>query len=361
VTARSLRRAGICVRLDIVALHKKTLTRVLPELFCSAASGAKAPGPPWPGGLGQLFFGTCDCQDCARGKGKNRMAGEDEGKPAAAAVPPVSAPVRKRKPKPVTITPVAKAAQLPAARGKIVKAPALRIGGVAAVPAEPATDPVVPQSRSSQIKPVQSKPARVEKITPKRIVTSSVAPKSAAAPTPRSAPLHPKKVKAEIKTAPVPGKTPPPIAQKDFIMDITSSYQNNFQDAYSEAQNKAKEAFEKGTSMLGEFGEFTRGNVEAIVESGKIFASGLQDLGASLAAESRSTFETITADLKELAAAKTPADFLKIQSDVIRKSFDGAVAYGSKNSEAALKLASDAFAPISGRVSLAVEKVRAGA
>ena len=144
-------------------------------------------------------------------------------------------------------------------------------------------------------------------------------------------------------------------------MDMTPSYSNGFTDAFADAQNKAKAAFEKSSSMLGEAGDFARGNVEALVESGKILASGFQDMGTSMAAESRSAFESMTADLKELAAAKTPADFLKVQSELIRKSFDGAVAYGSKNSEAVLKLASDAFAPISGRVSLAVEKARTAA
>ena len=141
-------------------------------------------------------------------------------------------------------------------------------------------------------------------------------------------------------------------------MDMTSSLKSGFQDVIAEAQDKAKEAFEKSSTMFSEAGEFARGNAEAIVESSKLLASGLQDLGSSFAAEGRSAFETMTADLKELAAAKTPADFLKIQSELIRKSFDGAVAYGSKNSEAVLKLATDAFAPISGRVSLAVEKAR---
>jgi phasin family protein len=281
------------------------------------------------------------------------MAGEEEGKPEASAAPS-AAPARKRTPKSVSPVPVApepvpviKAARLPAARGKVIKAPELKI---ASVPVDPAK-PVTPRGKAA---------------TPKKIVPRSVAPTPAAAAVPKSASLQPKKIKAEIKTAPVKGKTPPrdtsPISQKDFfIMDMTSSYPSGFQDAFTEAQEKAKEAFEKGSSMLGEAGEFARGNVEAMVESGKILASGLQEMGASFAAESRSAFETISADLKELAAARTPADFLKLHSEVIRKSFDGAVAYGSKNSEAVLKLASDAFAPISGRVSLAVEKVRSAA
>lgn len=140
-------------------------------------------------------------------------------------------------------------------------------------------------------------------------------------------------------------------------MDMSPNF-NGIQDAVTEAQTKAKAAFEKSTAMLGEFSDFAKGNVEAVMESGKILADGVQGLGSELVAEGRSTFEAITGDIKELAAAKSPTDFFKIQSDMMRKNFDSAVAYGSKNSEAMLKLVSDAMAPISGRVSLAMEKVR---
>ena len=141
-------------------------------------------------------------------------------------------------------------------------------------------------------------------------------------------------------------------------MEMTSNYANGIKDVMAEAQEKAKEALAKSNSLFGEANEFARGNVEAVVESGKILAAGLQDMGTTMVAESRSVFESMTSDLKELAAAKTPADFLKLQSEMLRKNFDSAVSYSSKNSEAMLKLANEVFAPISGRVTLAVEKVR---
>ena len=58
---------------------------------------------------------------------------------------------------------------------------------------------------------------------------------------------------------------------------------------------------------------------------------------------------------------KTPADFFKLQGEMMRRNFDAAVATTSKHSEAMVKLAGDAFAPISTRVSLAVEKVKQAA
>ena len=126
-------------------------------------------------------------------------------------------------------------------------------------------------------------------------------------------------------------------------------------------QDRAKAAFEKTSAYASEYGEFTKGNLEAVVESGKILAAGLQDMGKTYVAEGKSAVETVTADVKEIAAIKSPADFFKLQGEIMRRNFDAAVATTSKNSETMVKLMGDAFAPISTRVSLAVEKVKQAA
>jgi hypothetical protein len=123
-------------------------------------------------------------------------------------------------------------------------------------------------------------------------------------------------------------------------------------------QMKAKDAFTKSTAAVGEYGEFAKGNVEAMVESGKILASGIQGMSSKLVADGKTAIETMTADVKQLASIKSPADFVQVQSEIMRRNFDAAMSLGTKNSEAMLKLVSDAFAPISGRVTLAVDKVR---
>lgn len=130
-----------------------------------------------------------------------------------------------------------------------------------------------------------------------------------------------------------------------------------FQASWTDIQDKAKTAFEKSTAAVSDANEFAKGNVEAVVASGKILSSGLQDIGTTLVAETRSAFDAMTADAKELAAAKSPTEFFQLQSALVRKQFDGAVAQASKSTEAWLKLANDTFAPLSNRVTLAVEKV----
>jgi hypothetical protein len=148
-----------------------------------------------------------------------------------------------------------------------------------------------------------------------------------------------------------------PIRKELSNMDMTANF-STFQDSMAEAQAKAKQAFEKTTGMFGDASEFAKGNVEAMIESGKIFSEGVQEMGTTMAAEGKAAFETMSADMKELASVKSPTDFFKLHSEMMRKNFDSAVAYGSKNSEAMLKLMSDSMAPLSGRVSMAVEKVR---
>jgi phasin family protein len=220
---------------------------------------------------------------------------------------------------------------------EVVKAPASK----AAV----AAPKVVADAPKSTVKSA-AKPA-------KAAPSNSTAPKVAAAKAP--AKKQPKKLtvsKLNLISQPK-AKAMTKTTTEDFTAKITT--------AVAEAQDKAKAAFEKGQTVFAEAGEFTKGNVEALVESGKILAAGLQTLGKDYVAEGKTAFETMTADVKELAAIKSPADFFKLQSEILRRNFDAVVATGSKQSEVVVKLAGDTFAPISSRVSLAVEKVKKAA
>jgi phasin family protein len=201
-------------------------------------------------------------------------------------------------------------------------------------------------------------------LAPKAGVKKPAAMKEAAVKKPAAKPVVAKKIvkRAAVKS---PAKVTPLIKLKDTIMTKTAAttedYTAKIKDAVATAQDRAKAAFEKTSAYASEYGEFTKGNLEAVVESGKILTAGLQDMGKTYVAEGKSAVETLTADVKEIAGVKSPADFFKLQGEMLRRNFDAAVASGSKHSEAMVKLAGDAFAPISTRVSLAVEKVKQAA
>lgn len=225
--------------------------------------------------------------------------------------------------------------------------------------------------------PVEASPKATPPAAAKRIKAPVVkATRSASKPVVKraAAKAAPKAPVRKIKQAPTkapataktlaaakPGTSAPHfpfIAQlKDIPMDVTSS----IKDAVSGAQARAKEAFDKTSAAASEYGEFAKGNVEAFVESGKILASGLQELGNGFIADSKVAFETATSDVKALTSVKSPTDLFKLQTELLRRNFDSAIAYGTKASEAMVKLTNEVVAPLSGRVTLAVEKVKKAA
>lgn len=221
----------------------------------------------------------------------------------------------------------------------------------------------------------EAKPAPAAKTVAakKAAPVAKKAPAKAAAKKTPAKPVAAKKVaapkKAPIKKAAAPKAAKPAakpaLSFKDKIMTKTKITTEDFtakvQETVAEAQERAKAAFEKSQAMFGDAGEFTKGNVEALVESGKVLAAGMQDLGKDYVAEAKTAFETVQADIKDLAAVKTPADFFKLQGEILRRNFDAAVASGSKHSEKVVKVAGEAFAPIQNRVSLAIEKVKQAA
>ena len=80
-------------------------------------------------------------------------------------------------------------------------------------------------------------------------------------------------------------------------------------------------------------------------------------MGKTYVGEAKAAYETLTADMKEMAAIKSPTELFQLQGKIARRNFDSAVAFSSKTGDSILKLYADAFAPISGRVSLAAEKI----
>lgn len=323
----------------------------------------------------------------AEGK-KIKADSAEQAYAAAAAEQPLAGPVKKADVAESPVVPDQAIASTPvedvtfppkAKRGR--KPTAMPQGGTPAsspveAQAEPAA-PAVPEIVTPDAVEPPSVVAAVKPKTPRKSapLAKPMIKRVAAKPLPAPAPvksLMKRKIKLERRPAETKSNTVPSLPSlpkvsqpnvihsniKDTVMDMSSNFTDSFKGIVVEAQEKAKEAFSKSNAMVGEYNEFAKGNVDAVVESGKILAAGLQDMGTNLVAESRSAFETMTADLKEMSTVKSPADFFRLQSDFVRRSFDSAVAYGSKNTEAMLKLASEVAAPLSGRVSVAVEKVR---
>ena len=133
------------------------------------------------------------------------------------------------------------------------------------------------------------------------------------------------------------------------------------QDMLAGVKDQAKNTMEKGAAAVSELNSFTKGNVEALVESGKIAIAGMQSMAQDQAAFVRKQFEEATTAAKTLAAVKSPTDFIKMQGDFLRQHFDAMVAETSRSTEATLKLVGEVVQPISNRFALAAEKIKQAA
>lgn len=130
---------------------------------------------------------------------------------------------------------------------------------------------------------------------------------------------------------------------------------------FGDVNARTKAAVERSTKLAEELNEFNKGNIEALVESGRVAAKAAETLGQQAAETARKNFEQTTAALKSFASAKTPTEFFQLQSDFARTAFDQLIAETSKNSETLLKVAGDVFQPISNRFAVAAEKFKAAA
>lgn len=230
----------------------------------------------------------------------------------------------------------AKAAETP-------KAPAVKAAPAAKAVAAPKT------AAAPKKAPAAAKATPVKK----------TATKTTPAKTPAKAPVAAKKTAKTSGKPEAAPKTNPIIKLKDTIMataqntDITATAK----DMLADVQTRAKTAFAKTSEFTADAGEFTKANVEAVVESGKIFFAGAQELLKDNVETGKTVIETFTEDAKKVAAIKSPTELMQLQGEIVRRNFDAVVSFGSQRTEAWVKLTNEAFAPISNRVSVAAEKV----
>lgn len=156
----------------------------------------------------------------------------------------------------------------------------------------------------------------------------------------------------------------PPV--KDIPMtDTTATIENTAkattdkaQAMFAQASDQTKGVMEKGTKMVEEMNVFTKGNVEAMVESTKIAVKGMETLAQDAADYARTSLEGLTQTVRTMSTVKSPTELMKLQSDFMRQSFDAMVAQTAKSTEAMMKLAGEVAQPVSNRVATAADKMK---
>ena len=129
-----------------------------------------------------------------------------------------------------------------------------------------------------------------------------------------------------------------------------------FQTMFADANERSQELVKKTQKVAGELADLARANVEAIVEAGRVASEGARSIGQDVVAKQRDNVEQAADAIRSLAEAKSPTEYMQLQSELARASFDRAVAETSKLTESLVKLAGEAFQPLSNRATANAER-----
>ena len=129
-----------------------------------------------------------------------------------------------------------------------------------------------------------------------------------------------------------------------------------FQTLFADANERSQDMTKRSQKVAEELADLARANVEAVVEAGRVASEGARSIGQDVVAKQRDGFEQAADAIRSLAEAKSPTEYLQLQSEIARASFDRAVAESSKLTESLVKLAGEAFQPLSNRATANAER-----
>ncbi|HEX3575791.1 MAG TPA: phasin family protein [Rhodopila sp.] len=154
--------------------------------------------------------------------------------------------------------------------------------------------------------------------------------------------------------------TPTIEAEAATVTDTTAASMNagiaKATAGFEATQAKMKEGVEKAMKTAEEFVTFSRGNLEAVMKSSQIWATGVQDLSKHFAAAAQASLNDSMSAFKALTSAKSLKDAFELQSSFARAALEKSLAESGKLTDASFKLTEQALAPITARVTVAVEK-----
>jgi phasin family protein len=130
-----------------------------------------------------------------------------------------------------------------------------------------------------------------------------------------------------------------------------------FQAVFGDAGQRGQDMARRSQQVAQEMADIARANVEAMVEATRLAAEGARSIGQDAVARTRDGAEQAADAIRSLAEAKSPTEFVQLQSELARTSFDRMVAESSRLTESMVKLAGKAFQPLSNRATANAERI----
>jgi phasin family protein len=258
--------------------------------------------------------------------------------PKPAAPPPVVP--RTAPPAPAVAAPVAMAAS-PVAVAAVVSPSVMMTVPPKPVPAEPVST-----------KPVSTKPVPMEPVREKtETVSNALMPM--ATPSVKTTEAMSEAVTAIVKPTVSAGTT---IGETIAATADAAAKVVNPTGALKSTTPNLMQGMKTMMKSTEEFVAFGQANLEAFMKSGQIWSAGVQELTKQMATTAKASFEESVTSLKAMSTAKSVKEALEMQSTFAKAALEKAMAESNKLTDASIKLTEQTLAPITARVTVAVEK-----
>jgi len=104
-----------------------------------------------------------------------------------------------------------------------------------------------------------------------------------------------------------------------------------------------------------DFVAFGQANLEAFVKSGQIWSAGVQELTKQIATSAKASFDESVSTFKAMSTVKSVKEAIDLQSNFAKAALEKAMSESNKLTDASIKLTEQTLAPITARVTVAVE------
>jgi phasin family protein len=156
-----------------------------------------------------------------------------------------------------------------------------------------------------------------------------------------------------VRSAPLPEA--PAARIVDTVKHDTATITTTLGAGVGQVQGKVKQGVASAMKTAEQFAHFHQGNIEAMMKSGQIWTTGLQDLSKHVASNAKASLEETMSTFRAMTGVKSLKEAFELQSSFAKASMEKAMAESTRLTESGLKLAEQAYAPITARVNAAVE------
>lgn len=143
---------------------------------------------------------------------------------------------------------------------------------------------------------------------------------------------------------------------KETVEKAVAATKEKVEQAVAATKEQVEKVSEAAVKSYDEVTELNKKNMEVFTTFGETYAKGAEEFGKAYYAFVKTTADANAEAAKAMMSATTVNEFVEIQSDYARTSFDAFVAESGKLNELGVKVATDAFEPVQAHLNDTVER-----